>query len=390
MSSTLRAKLNAMKRESPAPPARKHEGGLVRYVERMPAPEALYALSGEALRRIGWNGRAFDVERCLFLDTETTGLSGGAGTVAFLVGVGFIEKGVMTVEQLFMRDYSDEPELLAALAARMADFECAVTFNGKTFDLPLLRTRFTLSRMEAPPALFDLDLIHPARRAWKLRIESCRLSNIEDKILGLPRKNDLPGAEVPERYFAFLKTGDMGLIEDVIRHNRQDIATLAHLLAELDRVYARPEAQTHAQDLFSLGKALEKQGESARARELYRLSAVPRRSGTLSGLHAEAVAGDANRRLARLCLRAGDTDAAISTLEQMVARGQMGAWPHIELAKIYEHRKKDIRQALRHARRALAACSAPEACACGAQEIRRREARLIAKMKRQGNDQKWE
>jgi uncharacterized protein YprB with RNaseH-like and TPR domain len=385
MSSTLRSKLNAMKRDNPAPPARTHESGLVRYVERMPAPEALYALSGEALRRIGWNGRAFDIEKCLFLDTETTGLSGGAGTVAFLVGLGFIEGGVLTVEQLFMRDYSDEPELLALLVERMRRFACAVTFNGRAFDLPLLRTRFTLNRVEPVPELFDLDLLHPARRAWKLRIESCRLGNIEDKILGAPRENDLPGAEVPERYFAFLKSGDMALIDDIVRHNRQDIATLAHLLAELDRVYARPEEQTHAQDLYSLARALERQGESARARELYRLSAVPRRGGTLAGVRAEAVAGEANRRLTRLCLRADDAEAATRTLEQMIARGQMGAWPHVELSKIYEHRVRNMRRALEHARLALKLCDPSEADA-----IRRREARLIAKMKRQGNDRSWE
>ncbi len=385
MSSTLRAKLNAMKRDTPAMPAREHEGGLIRHVAQMQVPASLYAMSGEALRRIGWNGRAFDIEKCLFLDTETTGLSGGAGTVAFLVGLGFIKDGVLTVEQFFMRDYSDEAEMLALLAERMAHFECAVTFNGRTFDLPLLRTRFTLNRMKDVPVLFDLDLLHPARRAWKLRIESCRLSNIEEKILGLARENDLPGAEVPERYFAFLRNGDMSLIDDVIRHNRQDIATLAHLLAMLNSVYARPEAQPHAQDLYSLAKTLERQGESARARELYRLSAVPTRTATLVGLRADAVAGDANRRLARLCLRADDCDAAILTLEQMIARGQLGAWPHIELAKIYEHRKKDINRALVHARRALDLCEPPEAAA-----IRHREARLLTKMKRQGIERSWE
>lgn len=381
MSSTLRAKLNAMKRDIPAPPARMHVGGLVRYAEQMPAPKALYSLPGAALRRIGWNGRAFDIEKCLFLDTETTGLSGGAGTVAFLVGVGYIKNGVMTVEQFFMRDYSDEPEMLRALIARMQDFDCVVTFNGRTFDLPLLRTRFTLNRFEAMPELFDLDLLHPARRAWKLRIESCRLSNIEDKILGIARENDLPGSEVPARYFAFLKSGDMALVEDIIRHNRQDIATLASLLTELNRVYAHPEMQPHAQDLFSLAKTLERQGESTQARELYRLCAIPLQASTLAGLRAMTVAGEANRRLVRLSLRAGDIEAACGTLAQMIARGQMGAWPHVELAKIYEHRKKDLRRALSHARCALEMCGADEAV-----EIRHRQARLLRKMKRQGND----
>lgn len=381
MSSTLRAKLNAMKQDRPAPPARKHEAGLVRYVERMPAPAALYNLSGAALRRMGWNGRAFDIEKCLFLDTETTGLSGGAGTVAFLVGVGYIQEGALTIEQFFMRDYSDEGALLTLLAGRMEAFECAVTFNGRTFDLPLLRARFTLNRMRSLPELFDLDLLHPARRAWKLRIESCRLTNIEEKILGMHRENDLPGAEVPERYFSFLKTGDMALVDDIIRHNRQDIATLAHLLLELSQVYAQPQAQPHAQDLFSLGKALERQGESAQARTLYQLSAVPRRGNSPAELRAESVAAEANCRLARLCLRAGDVEAAVHALEQMAVRSQMGAWPHVELAKIYEHRKKELRRALACTRRALELCDPLEESG-----IRHREARILRKMNRQGND----
>ncbi|MGI6239355.1 MAG: ribonuclease H-like domain-containing protein [Christensenellales bacterium] len=385
MSSTLRAKLNAMKTQSPAPPARMHTGGLVRFADQVPAPDSLYALAPEALRRIGWSGKPFDIERCLFLDTETTGLSGGAGTVAFLVGLGTIERGVMTIEQLFMRDYSDEAELLAQLSMRMKDRDCVVTFNGRSFDLPLLRARFTLNRMREFPELFDLDLLHPARRAWKLRIESCRLSNIEEQILGIARVDDLPGAEVPARYFDFLKTGDMGLIDDVLRHNKQDIATLAQLLAALAGVYRHPEQQAHALDLFSLGKALERQGESAQARELYRLSAVPPRAGALPSHRAEDVAGQANWRLFRLCLRARDVSAAISTLEQMIARGQMGVHPHIELAKIYEHRVKNYRRALDHTACALRDCAPAQLDA-----LEWRKARIMRKMKNRRIEPKWE
>ena len=376
MSSTLRSKLNAMKREAPAAPAKPHAGGLVRYAERAEVPRDLYDLAPEALRRIGWSGRAFDIEKCLFLDTETTGLSGGAGTVAFLVGVGFIENGVMTVEQLFMRDYSDETEMLRALCELMRGRDCAVTFNGRSFDMPLIKSRFTLNRMRDVPELFDLDLLHPARRVWKLRIESCRLSNIEDKILGVARENDIPGCDVPARYFEYLKTGDMGLIEDVIRHNRQDILTLASLLSELARVYRHPERQAHTQDLFSLGKALERQGESAQARELYRLSAVPRKAGNLSAMRADAVAGLANLRLFRLSIRSGDLECAVQTLEQMVAREQMGIIPHIELSKIYEHRMKNYRRALEHAETALRGCAPHEA-----EAILMRAARIKRKMK---------
>lgn len=377
MASSLRARLNAIKQSSPAAPSPARISGLERYVDRESMPEALYHPATEALRRIGWNGRRFDIEKCLFIDTETTGLSGGAGTVAFLVGVGYINRGFMTVEQFFMRDYSDEPELLYRLKEIMERFECAVSFNGKTFDMPLIRSRFTMNRMKDYPELFDLDLLHPARRVWKLRLESCRLSTLEERVLGLQRENDLPGSEVPQRYFDFLKTGDMSLVDDIIRHNRQDIFSLGLLLDKLLNVYRDPEKQGYVQDLFSLGKALEKQGESAKARELYRLSAVPRKALSLSALKEGGVAGQANSRLFRLCLRSGDTEGAIATLEQMLSRGQMGIMPHIELAKIYEHRIKDYRKALSHTRCALRGCVPGEET-----EIRRREARILIKIEK--------
>ena len=377
MASSLRARLNAIKQSSSAPAAPARVGGLERYVDSRPMPEALYSPATEALRRIGWNGRKFDIEKCLFLDTETTGLSGGAGTVAFLVGVGYIKRGFMTVEQFFMKDYSDEPELLYRLKEIMERFDCAVTFNGKTFDMPLLRSRFTMNRMRDYPELFDLDLLPPSRRVWKLRLESCRLANLEERILGLERENDLPGSEVPQRYFDFLKTGNMELVADIIRHNRQDIFSLGLLMDKLLSVYRSPEKQGYVQDLFSLGKALEHQGEHARARELYRLSAVPRKALSVSALREGGIAGQANARLFRLCLKAGDVDGAVATLEQMLNRRQLGIMPHIELAKIYEHRIKDYRKALTHARCALESCAPDEE-----PELRRREARILAKIEK--------
>lgn len=377
MASSLRARLNAIKQSSPAVSSPARIGGLERYVDRQSMPENLYHPAAEALRRIGWNGRKFDIEKCLFIDTETTGLSGGAGTVAFLVGVGYISRGFMTVEQFFMKDYSDEPELLYRLKEIMGRFECAVSFNGKTFDMPLIRSRFTMNRMKDYPELFDLDLLHPARRVWKLRLESCRLCKLEERILGMARENDLPGSEVPQRYFDFLKTGDMGLVDDIIRHNRQDIFSLGLLMNKLLEVYTSPEKQGYVQDLFSLGKALEKQGESAKARELYRLSAVPRKALSVSALKEGGIAGQANSRLYRLCLKAGDVEGAIATLEQMLSRGQMGIMPHIELAKIYEHRLKNYKKALAHTRSAIKTCNSGEL-----PEIQKREARILAKIEK--------
>lgn len=356
MASGLRAKLKVIGAAGTSAPRREHrQGGLMCYVERRDLEPGILKLSGTGLRRIGWNGRQFDVRRCLFLDTETTGLSGGAGTVAFLVGVGFIEDDHFVIEQYLMRDYSDEPELIDRLADRMDGFDCVCTFNGKNFDMPLLEARFTMCRMRHRwREMENLDLLHPARRTWKLRLGSCRLARLEEFILGMPRTDDLPGSEVPQRYFDFLKCGDLRLLEDIIRHNRQDIATLATLLVRLCGVYDMPERLTEQRDLFSVGKALENQGEIGPAKELYRVAAIPSPAGTLAALTGERVSGMANWRLYHIARRSGDVAGMERVLEQMLSRRQMVFEVNVELAKLYEHRKKDFARALDYARKARA------------------------------------
>lgn len=379
MASGLRAKLKAMGAASPAPKQEVRRGGLMVTTERRDIEPGLLSLSGTGLRRIGWNGHVFDARRCLFLDTETTGLSGGAGTVAFLVGVGFVEGDAFVIEQYLMRDYADEPELIDRLANRMDGFDCVCTFNGKTFDMPLLDARFTMCRMRHRwRDLPNLDLLHPARRTWKLRLGSCRLGRLEEMVLGMARVDDLPGSEVPQRYFDFLKTGDLSLLEDILRHNRQDIATLAALLVRLCGIYDEPERLTDRKDLFSVGKALERQGELRPARELYRVSAIPAPAGTLSALSSEKVAGMANWRIYLIERRSGNTEGMRMILEQMLVRGQMVCTVQTELSKLYEHRVGDCQKALRHAREARRICTTDEA-----EALDKRIARLEKKLEKQ-------
>lgn len=379
MASGLRAKLKAMGAASPAPKQEVRRGGLMVTTERRDIEPGLLSLSGTGLRRIGWNGHVFDARRCLFLDTETTGLSGGAGTVAFLVGVGFVEGDAFVIEQYLMRDYADEPELIDRLANRMDGFDCVCTFNGKTFDMPLLDARFTMCRMRHRwRDLPNLDLLHSARRTWKLRLGSCRLGRLEEMVLGMARVDDLPGSEVPQRYFDFLKTGDLSLLEDILRHNRQDIATLAALLVRLCGIYDEPERLTDRKDLFSVGKALERQGELRPARELYRVSAIPAPAGTLSALSSEKVAGMANWRIYLIERRSGNTEGMRMILEQMLVRGQMVCTVQTELSKLYEHRIGDCQKALRHAREARRICTTDEA-----ETLDKRIARLEKKLEKQ-------
>ncbi len=235
----------------------------------------------------------------------------------------------------------------------MDGFDCVCTFNGRTFDMPLLEARFTMARMRHRwRELENLDLLPPARRTWKLRLGSCRLARVEELALGMPRGDDLPGSETPKRFFEYLRTGDLSPLDAVVEHNRQDIASLATLLVRLTEIYAEPEKLSERRDQYSVGRALERQGELGPARALYRVSAVPAPAGTLAALTGDRVAGMANWRLFLIARRSGDVEGMRCTLEQMVARGQMLLEAHTELAKLYEHRLHDIGRALDHARQA--------------------------------------
>lgn len=351
MGSSLKAKLNRLKTGSAPRP--EPSIGLMEFEARFPAEKGLFKVEERTLRRLGFEG-AFDPERALFLDTETTGLSGGTGTVAFLVGLGRIEGGELVVRQYLMPGYAAEPLLLERVSRMAGGCDAVVTFNGKSFDVPLLQSRYVMNRMDCPIArMRQLDLIHPARRAWRMRLKDCSLSNLEEQILGMHRPDDLPGSEVPERYFSFLKTGDARLLDDVVEHNRQDVATLGSLLVRLCEVYSEPAGQTSMLDVFSMGRTLERQGERQEARKCYRLAAQPRPLTDRSRLSDARCAPLANRNLSLMLRRDGERAEAEAVWLEMVRRGQMGAFPYVELAKLREHRDRDWPEALRYAEEAL-------------------------------------
>ena len=232
----------------------------------------------------------------MFLDTETTGLAGGAGTAAFLIGVGWVEGERFHVRQYFMRDYHEEAALLHGLADELARFESLVTFNGKMFDVPLLDARFRLNRARFP--LGDaphLDLLHPARRLWKARLESCRLQSLEAALMGLRRHGDIPGEEIPQIYFDFVRRRDARKLARVFDHNRQDIVSLA-ALAVLACQWVEEGCAEDARDVYSLARVLE------RARLYERSEAEYRRA---LDLDAGPLRGKALLRLAWRAKRAG-------------------------------------------------------------------------------------
>src|SRR5882672_816170 len=213
-----------------------------------------------------------DPEKWLFLDTETTGLAGGTGTYAFLVGLAWWDVGGLQVEQFFMRDFSEEHSLLHELSARVAKRPVLVTFNGKSFDWPLLESRFTMTRSIAAPKLAaHLDLLHPARALWKLRLGSVRLVELERRVLDAPRlgwhrENDVSSALIPQFYFDYLRGGPAEPLAAVVRHNQMDLRGLAALVGKIDALLTSGVGdEVHSLDLFGLSRYLQRRGNSQRA-----------------------------------------------------------------------------------------------------------------------------
>ncbi|MDR1598580.1 MAG: ribonuclease H-like domain-containing protein [Oscillospiraceae bacterium] len=287
------------------------------------------------------DSRPFDIDRTLFLDTETTGLA-GSGTVAFLISVGFIEGGKFVTRLLLMRDYSQEYNQLSLLADLMDGMDWIVTFNGKSFDVPLLRGRFIMQGLRRRwRELNHIDLLHASRRVWKPRLVSCTLQRLESELLGVTRVDDLPGADVPARFFEYLKTGRFGLLEDVMRHNTQDARTLARLLAKLSRTYGQAEEQTDMLDVLALGRSLYRAGEIERARRCFSVASVG------------ATAGMARVALAESYRRGGSWEQARGVYERMAEYGEGGAFPYVALAVLAERRERNPGKALLLTREAM-------------------------------------
>ncbi len=268
---------------------------------------------------------AADPGQWLFLDTETTGLAGGTGTYAFLVGLAWWDAGGLQVEQFFMRDLDEEHSLLLELSERMAKRPMLVTFNGKSFDWPLLETRYRMTRAisSCTPKL-HLDLLHPARQLWRLRLGSVRLKELERHVLGgegraleWSRNDDIDSSLIPQMYFDYLRGGSADPLTGVFHHNQMDLRGLAALagtiLTLLDSGNGLADAAHHSThdplDLYGLSRVMQRHGEPARARELYE-------SALRSGL-PRTVERLAQRELAQLAKREQDYTRATSLWEEL-------------------------------------------------------------------------
>jgi uncharacterized protein YprB with RNaseH-like and TPR domain len=282
-----------------------------------------------------------------FLDTETSGLSGGTGTYAFLVGAARFVDEQFILKQFFMRDPAEEPALLEGLAGFLAPAQALITFNGKAFDAPLLTTRYSMHRIPVPYKNYaHLDLLPLARRLWRDRLESRALKFLEEHILGMKRASEeVPGYEIPWLYFDYLRTGDARPLAGVFYHNAMDVVAMAALLTHMNEMITNPyEGRVeHGLDFIALGKLFEDLGRWEEAARLFE-----------HGLELDLTESDfglAVRRLSILQKRRGDFEEAIRLWERAAAAGHIYA--HIEIAKYYEHKRRDVKSALQWTRSAL-------------------------------------
>lgn len=305
----------------------------------------------------------------LFLDTETTGL-GGAGVIAFMVGVAFFDGDAFVVRQYFLREHGDEASMLQMLAELLAYKAGLITFNGRAFDLTLLDNRYLMQRMED---LVDdlltrphIDLIQPSRRLWHRRLQSWSLITVEQKLLDVHRTaEDVPGWAIPRIYFDYLISGDARTLLPIFYHNRQDLLSMVGLAGKVTRQFAQPRADDHPLDLLSLARWQLALGLKAGAEDTLRLAASIPKGGRSPAVDDRRYVGDEHLHhilydLAGLLKRTGRRDEALEHWRQITAISLTDPEArsilldaHVELAKHYEWRPHDLTAARDWTKRAL-------------------------------------
>ncbi len=288
-----------------------------------------------------------DAGQWLFLDTETTGLAGGTGTYAFLVGLAWWEKDGFIVEQYFMRDYAEEPSLLLEVLERLAQRRVLITFNGKSFDWPLLQTRFQMTRIRPDTEpLAHLDLLHPSRQIWRLSLQSVALTQLERYVLQLDRGPDIPSATIPQRYFDFLRGGSAEAMAEVFHHNQLDLCGLASLALRILSILDNPETGAcGAGELFGISRILQRRGDQLSAGRICQKALE-------AGL-PEPAEQVARRELAFMAKRGRNYELSNSLWEKLLGDSIEGLKAYEQLAIYYEHHASMPQKAASLSREAL-------------------------------------
>lgn len=314
-------------------------------------------LSGELLTCLAKDEafRNLDLSTALFFDLETTGLSGGVGVIPFLAGLGYYREEIFYVRQYFLGDPAAEERMVAEMADFFAemDFQSIVTYNGKVFDLPLLETRFILNRQ--PLVLSELphlDFLFPARRLWRHKYENCRLYTLALDVINTGRTEDIPSAEIPYRYFQYLRTGSPDLVDPIIYHNAEDILSLLGLVISAGKIFSEdPEScDSDPMDLFGAGKIMESYGDEEQSLKYFEKALDGRLSGDLTL--------SVKRRLSLRYKKSGDWERATALWEEMVDNTSLtrdSLFSFRELAMYFEHREKNFEKARRYAEEGMVA-----------------------------------
>lgn len=289
----------------------------------------------------------FPPEAFAFLDTETSGLAGGTGTYAFLIGVGRFSKDGFRLSQFFLREPIEEPAQLAAVLSNLGDCKVLVTYNGKSFDVPLLNTRYIANSDIAPfRSIAHIDLLHLVRRLWSDRLQSRTLGSIEENILGAMRtEEDIPGWMVPSIYFDYLKTGDARPVKNVFYHNAMDILSLASLLYIISDILDNPHQGNidDGIDLIALGRIYEDMGKLDEAAECFQ-----------KGLESEIPFDIRNHAILRWSfMEKRRENIELSMRLWQTAAEYEQVYAYVELAKVYEHRLRDYPQAIYWTKQAI-------------------------------------
>lgn len=321
------------------------------------------------------NFKPLDLSSALFLDLETTGLSGGVGVLPFLIGVGYFTACSFEIRQFFLGEPAEEMAMLEEFNRFLEDynFTSIISFNGKGFDLPILETRFTLHRFPFPLAdLPHLDFIFAARQLWRHKYESCRLAHLAQQVIGADRLDDIPSSEVPIRYFSYLRSGYFSYIEPVLEHNQQDILSLLGIIiaaAEMITNFAYSE-EIDSLELVGLARILEEAGELDRSFKLLEKAldlGVP-----------ESLSFTLKRKLAWYWKKRRKWTKAVSLWEEMRPAGKLFCYR--ELAMYYEHCCQDYERARQLALEGLTL--AQGVSKTYEEDFRRRIERLEAKIRR--------
>ncbi len=279
-------------------------------------------------------------DNIIFIDTETTGLIGGSGTVAFMVGLGWLKNQKFTIHQYFITQLSHEEGMLELLQSEFRNFSCILSFNGKSFDIPLLNTRFVMNRLS--PVLQNyphIDLLHISRSLWKYSIENCKLKTLEIDLLGIERQDDIPGELIPDVYFDYLRSRNLEKIERIFYHNRFDVISMLACLILIFKTLKSKVPEKNPLTDYAKGRLYSRKKDIERSICHYKnvlesSISCNRRLKTLL-------------ELAQLYKKNKQYEEAVPLWEKVLdPQFPFSLEPYIELAKYYEHIKKDLQKAL--------------------------------------------